>query len=264
MNTSDRFRSLHQGPEPLLLPNAWDAASAQVLVRSGAAAVATSSAALSWSLGWRDGGSLPPAELLSAVRRMARELPVPLTVDIEDGYSSDPAAVAALARELVALQVAGINLEDGVAAPELLAAKIAAIRADATCTGLFVNARTDVYLRDLAQGADAEAMAVERGRLYRRAGADGLFVPGLREPRVAGQLAGAVDLPLNLMLVPGLPTLTSLRDAGVRRISAGPAPFLAAYGALRAWSQRMLQGNWPVAEPAALSFDELQAWLVDG
>ncbi|MEO7886490.1 MAG: isocitrate lyase/phosphoenolpyruvate mutase family protein, partial [Polaromonas sp.] len=145
-----QFVQLHQAPHGvLLLPNAWDAASVKIFEASGAKAVATSSASLAWACGYADGGALPPDELLDAVARITRVLKVPLTVDMEDGYSQDPAEVGRLAAELVDVCAVGINLEDGSDAPALLADKIRAIRSALKGKPLFINARTDVYLRKL-------------------------------------------------------------------------------------------------------------------
>ncbi|WP_267960091.1 isocitrate lyase/phosphoenolpyruvate mutase family protein [Shewanella sp. AS16] len=146
------FTLLHSHRVPLLLPNAWDAASAALLQMAGAPAIATSSAALAWSLGYADGGALPRAALLHAVEGIMRVSKVPVSVDIEDGYSHEPRAVAALVADLLALGVVGINLEDGCRPPALLVDKIGAIRASASSREVFINARTDVYLRDLAAG----------------------------------------------------------------------------------------------------------------
>lgn len=122
------FRDLHHRHEVLVLPNAWDTASAHIQARAGAKAVATSSAALCWALGYQDGGALPVGELLSAIRRIVRALAVPLTVDIEDGYSDSPEEVAELAAEVLRCGAVGINIEDGTAPSEILAEKIQAIR----------------------------------------------------------------------------------------------------------------------------------------
>jgi 2-methylisocitrate lyase-like PEP mutase family enzyme len=235
----DSFFALHAADTPLLLPNAWDAASALLFEDAGARAVATSSASLAWSLGYADGGALPPQELLGAAGRIVRVLRVPLTVDMEGGYSDDAAEVASLAARLAQLGVAGINIEDGTRPPALLAAKIAAIRA-AAGPRFFINARTDVWLRGLAPAGEQVAMAVERARQYRAAGADGLFVPGLREPAQVASVAGQVELPLNLMAQPGMAAVPELAASGMRRLSLGPAPALAAYGAARTRVQAVL------------------------
>lgn len=227
-----RFRALHHQNEVLFLPNAWDAASAHIQVRAGAKAVATSSAALCWALGYQDGGALPMGELMSAIRRITRTLDVPLTVDIEDGYSDSPEEVAELAAEVLQHGAVGINIEDGAAPSEILAKKIQAIRSRTGAAGLFINARTDVYLRSLAQGPEAVAMVKARAEDYANAGADGLFVPGLAQAADTAQIASAARLPLNLMLLPGLPDMEKLRLAGMRRLSAGPALFLCAYAQL--------------------------------
>jgi len=198
------FRDLHHRHEVLLLPNAWDAASAHIQARAGAKAVATSSAALCWALGYQDGGALPVGELLSAIRRIVRTLAVPLTVDIEDGYSDSPEEVAELAAEVLRCGAVGINIEDGTAPSEILAEKIQAIRSRTGAAELFINARTDVYLRSLApEGPEAMAMVKVRAKDYASAGADGLFVPGLVQTADAEQIASATRLPLNLMLLPG-------------------------------------------------------------
>ena len=152
--------------------------------------------------------------------------------------------------EVVDAGAVGINLEDGAGAPESLAAKIRAIRARLGDTPLFVNARTDVYLAELAQGDAAVAMTIERLRLYRDAGADGGFVPGLTDADAARRIADAVPLALNVMAMPGLPPLDALRNAGVRRISAGPGVFKRAFAIGRDAVEAFLRGDFaPLAGP---------------
>lgn len=157
----DRFLALHAAPAPLLLTNAWDAASARLWQELGAPAVATSSAAVAWSRGYADGGVLPQPELLSSLAAIVRVTSIPVTADIEDGYSDDPQVVGRLASEVAATGAVGINIEDGAGSPDQLAAKIQAIRVALRGTPMFINARTDVYLRNLASGDAAVAMAME-------------------------------------------------------------------------------------------------------
>lgn len=229
-NSNQVFRALHCGSEPLLLPNAWDAASAVLLQKAGAKAIGTSSAALAWSLGYADGGALPRDELLAAIARLMRVISVPLSVDIEAGYSDDPSKVAALASNLVEMGVAGVNLEDGAQPPALLAGKIAQVRNNARCDGLFINARTDVYLRRLAPKEGSVLMTLERAKLYKQAGADALFVPGLAQTQALASISKEAGLPLNLMALPNMPPIGELVEAGMRRLSLGPAIFNSAYG----------------------------------
>jgi 2-methylisocitrate lyase-like PEP mutase family enzyme len=227
---AQRFRDLHHGPHLLVLPNAWDAASAAVVSHVGAPAVATTSAGVAWSCGWPDGDRLPAEEMLGAVRRIVRVVDVPLTVDIEEGCSSDPEAVGAFVSRLVDAGVAGINIEDGAGPPELLVRKLRAIRAALGSRDLFINTRTDVFLRGMASGDAAVEEVLRRAALYREAGADGLFVPGIKVlDEVRRVAAGAAPMPLNVMLVPGLPSREALYEAGARRLSAGIALSLEAY-----------------------------------
>jgi 2-methylisocitrate lyase-like PEP mutase family enzyme len=239
------FRRLHDG-ELLILPNAWDAGSARVIESRGAKAIATTSAGLAWSSGYPDGDALPTERLLAAVRAIARVIGVPLTIDIEGGYSNDPAAVARLVAEILDAGAVGINLEDGAGSPELLCAKIAAARESAGRAGvkLFINARTDVYLRDLAEDGDAVAEVGRRAGRYRAAGCDGLFVPGLSDGSEIEAIAAAIrPLPLNVMLVPGLPSNERLHRLGVRRLSAGSAIAQAALARVDRLADDLLAGR---------------------
>src|SRR5580658_925798 len=129
-NYRQRFRNLHRESGLLLLPNAWDAVTARLIESLGAKAIATTSAGLAWSHGYPDGNALPEDQLIAAIRNLQRVIRVPLTVDIEAGYSDDPVAAARLASRVLAVGVAGINIEDGAGSPELLCDKIAAIRDD--------------------------------------------------------------------------------------------------------------------------------------
>lgn len=256
---ASEFRFLHRRHGIFFLPNAWDAASACLAVKAGAPAVATSSAALCWSLGYADGGAVPKPELVAAVRRMTRVLDVPLSVDIEDGYSSDPQEVADLVGELHAAGVVGINLEDGEGPSERLAMKIQAIRSRHTLAGMFINARTDVYLRDIARGAEAVDLVNSRARQYAQAGADGLFVPGLANADECARVVASTELPLNLMVVPGLPSAERLGPLGVRRLTAGPWQFLASHGTLLRSTAALMNGDFGDLTTAPLTFGEMNA-----
>ena len=231
MPTDSNFRALHR--ELLLLPNAWDAGSARLFESLGAKAIATTSAGVAWSRGYRDADLVPAEIVLSLAREIARVIRVPLSVDLEGGYSDDPKEVAKLITQVLETGVVGINLEDGSASPDLLCLKIEAAKKAAESAGLdlFINVRTDVYLRDLAPEGKAVEEVLRRARLYRAAGGDGLFVPGLAEENEVEAIATAIaPTPLNLMLLPGLPSVDVLRQRGVRRLSAGSAIAQAALG----------------------------------
>ena len=216
------FRNLHAGGV-LRLANAWDAGSARLIESLGAPAIATTSAGVAWSRGYADGDQLPIDTLLTVVAEIARAIRVPLSVDVEGGYSDNPDVVAGNVVRLAELGVVGINLEDGAGTPATLCAKIACIKQVLAARGLdvYVNARTDVYLRGLAPPERRVEATLERAAQYRDAGADGLFVPGLVDAGAIRAIAAGAGLPLNVMLRPALPALDELEALGVRRLSAG-------------------------------------------
>jgi 2-methylisocitrate lyase-like PEP mutase family enzyme len=226
------FHALHRGPAPLILANAWDAGSARLIESLGAPAIATTSAGVAWVHGYPDGDALPVPLVIATAAAIARVIRVPLTMDIEGGYSDDPEAVGKLAAALIDAGAVGINLEDGGGTPDLLCAKIARIRRVAGELGvdLFINARTDVYLRGLGPEAGRVAETVARAARYREAGASGIFVPGLREPAEIRAVAEDAGLPLNVMAWPGLPAAAELARLGVRRFSAGSGISQALWG----------------------------------
>jgi len=239
------FRTLHEGPGLLMLPNAWDAGSARLIESWGAKAIATTSAGLAWSRGYSDGNALPGDQLLAATRDIVRAIRVPLSVDIEAGYSNDGRAVARLVVDILNLGAAGINIEDGVDSPDLLCKKIDAIRESTAHSGadLFVNARTDVYLRGMATGDAAVEEVIDRAARYHTAGSDGLFVPGLSEVGAMAAIAAAIKpMPLNIMAVPGLPPVEALQKCGVRRLSAGSAIAQAALDCTHRLAAGFLEG----------------------
>ena len=241
--TAAIFHQLHEGPQPLLLPNAWDAGSARLMESLGAKAVATTSAGVAWTHGYPDGDSLPVRLLMSTVSNIARAIRVPLTVDIEGGYSGDPATVEETVARVVEAGAVGINIEDGSSPPDLLCLKIErAMRAgEHFGVDLFVNARTDVYLRGLVPEDKRVAETLARAKLYRNAGASGLFVPGLRDPEEIRIIAAGAELPLNVMAWPGLPAAAELARLGVRRLSAGSGIAQALWGKAAALATDFLQ-----------------------
>lgn len=253
------FLAQHQTDAPLLIANAWDAASTVLWQHAGAAAIGTSSAALAWACGYPDGGPLDTDALLHKVDEIVRVASVPVSIDIEDGYSEDADAVAALVRQVAETGAVGINIEDGNAEPALLVAKIKAIRRALGTTPLFINARTDVYLRGMANGDTAVAMTLERLQQYADAGADGAFVPGISQIDEIAAVAAPRRLPLNVMTVPGLSPLAALQAAGVRRISAGPGLFQHAFSAGFEMARQFLAGDIRGNGTPALGYGQINA-----
>lgn len=216
------FRALHEN-RLLRLPNAWDAGSARLIESLGAKAIATTSAGIAWAAGYPDGNQMPPSLVLSISESIARVIQVPLSVDIEGGYSSDPAQVAALVVQLAERGVVGVNLEDGVEDADLLARKIGAAKEALAKAGLalFINARTDVYLAGLVEKPQRVAEVLSRSKRYAAAGADGLFVPAVTALPEITDIAAGTPLPLNVLAWAGLPAPDRLEASGVRRLSAG-------------------------------------------
>ncbi|WP_169946902.1 isocitrate lyase/phosphoenolpyruvate mutase family protein [Microbispora sp. H11081] len=246
---AETFRALHHGERPLVLPNAWDHASAAVLAAAGFAAVGTTSLGVAAAAGKPDATGATMTETLALARRLAR-LPCPVSVDIEGGFADTPEGVAGVAAELAALGVAGVNIEDGRPDGTLAdigerCETIAAVKSRAP--GLFVNARTDTFW--LGAGDLRETLA--RQRAFAGAGADGVFVPGVADGDDVRALAEAVDLPLNVLFLPGRHTVAGLAALGVRRVSTGSLLLRAALHAVRETARAVAGGgDVPAGLPA--------------
>jgi 2-methylisocitrate lyase-like PEP mutase family enzyme len=255
MGAMNSFVDLHHGPLPLLLPNAWDVASALAFVEAGYPAIGTTSQGVAAAHGVPDASHGTAAASLALARSLAR-LPVPVTVDCEDGHSDDPAEVGAYVAELAALGVAGVNLEDSAESrlvePDAFAAKVAAAKEAAP--RVFVNGRVDTYW--FHEDATVEA-TLARATAYVEAGADGIFVPGLTEPDAIRAIAATLPVPLNVLPVPGL-SLQDLGALGVRRVSTGSLPARVALAAAVAAAAAARDGS-PL--PESIPYDELQAIL---
>lgn len=264
MDTLDtQFRQLHH-EGLLILTNVADAAGARLVEQLGCKAVATSSAAVAWLHGYQDGNALPLERLVSTVESIARVITVPLSVDIEAGYSDDLARVAEVLDAVIAAGAVGINIEDGASPPELLVRKIEIARQVAERRGvkLFINARTDVYLKGLVPAEDRVAETLKRAALYQAAGADGLFAAGVTAEYEIAALCQGTPLPVNVLGLPGLPSPEALKALGVRRLSAGSriAEFL--YGAMATVTKSFLEtGTFDTRELKAFTYGEVNALL---
>jgi methylisocitrate lyase len=236
------FRALHKHGSPLILFNAWDAGSAQAVAKAGAAAIATGSWSIAAANGFPDGEKVDRNLHLDTIRRIAQAVDLPLTADLECGFSADAAGVGATVRLAIEAGAIGCNLEDSNPADASLrpadeaAARYEAARrsADQACPGFFVNARTDVFFQKPSEEHSMAMVeeALERGRAYAAAGADGLFVPFVTNLDLIRELASGSPLPLNVMRMSTTPSIADLTDVGVARISHGPYPYLVAMGAL--------------------------------
>jgi 2-methylisocitrate lyase-like PEP mutase family enzyme len=235
------FHALHR--DFLILPNAWDAASARITQDAGAKAIATSSAAVAWAHGAADGNVFAVSKLVTVIEEIARVVSVPVTCDAEAGYSDDLGKVGETITALVNAGAVGINLEDGKAPHEFHLKKIEAARNAAERAGvnLFINARTDVYLKQLVPAEQAVTETLRRAAAIKDAGASGLFAPGAVKPEEISAITEGAGLPVNLMAWPGLPKLPELKSLGVKRLSAATSIFNAAMEGARASAAAFLE-----------------------
>jgi 2-methylisocitrate lyase-like PEP mutase family enzyme len=268
---AEQLRKLHSGPRMLVLPNAWDVASARVLEELGYPAIATTSAGVAFSLGYPDGQRISRDEMLEVVARIARAVRVPVTADMESGYGTTTKDMAETAKAIVAAGGVGLNFEDVIGDTEssqvdtgLQTEKIRAIRETSALAGvpLVINARTDVYLMPIGPEATRFERTVERLRAYRAAGADCVFAPGVKERDLIEKLLKAVAAPLNILVTPGCPSIPELEKLGVARASIGSGVMRSALGLVRRIGKELLEtGKYASAFEGAIPFAEVNALL---
>jgi 2-methylisocitrate lyase-like PEP mutase family enzyme len=269
-NKAIQFRQLHRGPRALILPNAWDVASARIFEDAGFPAIATTSAGIAFSLGYPDGQRIPREEMLARIGRIARAVHVPVTADIEAGYGSSAEAAAATTVELIQAGAVGMNLEDASGNPDepLIDMQLAVEMIKAALTAaaqlnaqIVVNARTDVYL---LPGGDPDAdysEALRRLVAYCEAGAECVFAPGLKDANTIGRLVKAVNCPLNILAGPGTPSIPELEKLGVARVSLGSGPIRATLGLLRRAAEEIKTSGTYSAMEGAVPYAEVNKLL---
>lgn len=227
------FRKLHDRAKILVLPNAWDAASAKIFEAAGFPAVATTSSGVANSLGYPDGEAVSREEMLAAIARIARVLSIPLSADIESGYATEVDNLKETIRAVIEAGAVGINLEDGMhdgshqLFPVVVAvARIKAVRSVADSVGvpLVINARTDIFLHAIGEKSSRFEHTVSRANAYLSAGADCAFVPGPSDPDTIGNLAAAIKGPINVMVLPGVPSAPEAGEARSRAHQHGRWP----------------------------------------
>jgi 2-methylisocitrate lyase-like PEP mutase family enzyme len=248
------LRKLHSGPAILVLPNAWDVASARIFESAGFPAVATTSAGVANSLGYPDVQKIRGDEMLAVIDRIVKSVAVPVTGDVEAGYD-DPLATALA---LVDMGAAGMNLEDSVGETGALldmASQVRIIEQIRAKTDLVINARCDVYLMGVGDRATRFDRLVDRLNAYRKAGADCLFAPGVRDAETIGKLARAIDGPLNILATVGAPPVAELQRLGVARVSVGSGPMRASMGLTQRVAKELLeQGTYSSFTDGAIPY----------
>jgi 2-methylisocitrate lyase-like PEP mutase family enzyme len=300
---ASRLLELHHASQPLVLINAWDAASAAMVEHCGLPAVATSSAALANALGFPDGQYLPWEQMLEAVARICRAVKVPVTADIESGFAAGVAALETSITQIIHAGAVGVNLEDVMPAnaafkndsakqaeanvrhgsplfplPEQIA-RIQAARRAAQTAGihLVINARTDAYWQAGVEPAEAMRGTLERGKAYLQAGADCIFIPGLRNPdhiktvidHLSADLQNDVHQdaihrvsPVNILAGPGVPSIPELAKLGVKRVSYGSGPHRAAMGLLRRMAEEArTSGTFKALTEGAVPYEEMNGLM---
>jgi 2-methylisocitrate lyase-like PEP mutase family enzyme len=239
---ANAFRQMHRGPKILVLPNAWDVVSARIFEEAGFPAIATTSAGVAFTLGYPDGQKISREEMLARVTRIARAVKVPVTADVEAGYGNRPEDAASTALAVIEAGAVGMNLEDGtgdaarpLADLPLQLERIHAVREAAMKTKVLIvlNARTDVYLDQVGPEGTRYDEMLRRAVAFRDAGADCVFVPGVRDAETIGRLVKDVKCPVNILVGPGSPSVAELEALGVARLSVGSAIMRATLGVAR-------------------------------
>jgi len=265
---AETFRRLHRGKKILILPNAWDVASARVFEEAGFPAVATSSAGMMVSLGYPDGERIDRKEFVAAIRRIARSVSVPLNADVVSGFGRTPHEVVDTVKRVIEAGAVGINIEDSnhetkqLVTVERQVQKLEALKDLKESEGVpfVINARTDALLYGSADTRQRLAEAIERGIAYRKVGADCVYPMGLTDAASIDTLVRALECPVNVMVRKGLPSVSELERLGVARVSLGPSASYASMGLLKRASKELLeQGTYSTLLDGAITYDELNA-----
>lgn len=264
-----KFHALHHATETLLLPNAWDCTSAKIFEQAGFAAIATTSSGISWSCGYQDGEHIPPELMLKVISRITHQVSIPVTADIEGGYYRDMDKFAHFINDLIEAGAVGINLEDIHSQNKILndinhqAKEIALIKSIAKekKVNLFVNARTDAMEKVPGDLESKIKACIERAEAFADAGADGIFVPFVKEIETVARLKEAIRSPLNILFTDTLP-LSKLKQLKVDRISTGSRPILATLNLLKKAASEWRTGNdWSVFHNKDLTYPEINSFF---
>jgi 2-methylisocitrate lyase-like PEP mutase family enzyme len=257
------LRSLHRPGRPLVLVNAWDAVSARVIEKAGSEAIATTSAGIANACGYPDGQSISREEMLESVARICAAVSVPVTADMEAGYGETAEEMDRTVAGLLDAGAVGLNLEDGTGRPDAPlrdsarhAEKIRAIVAAGRRRGvsIVINARTDVYLRAVGPEGGRLEETIRRGEIYHDAGAACVFVPGLTDPSIIGNLVRRLACPVNVLAVAGTPPIAELARLGVARVSLGSGPARAAATLTQRLAEEVLSSGTYSALEGVLSY----------
>jgi 2-methylisocitrate lyase-like PEP mutase family enzyme len=261
------LRRLHRGPSILVLPNAWDAASARIFEDAGFPAIATTSGGVAFSLGYPDGENAPRDEMIDAIHRIARSVAVPVTADIEAGYGRRAKDVASTVKAVIAAGAVGINLEDGTRDQRKplreiaeQAERIRAAREAGAAAGvpIVINARVDVYLRRVGEEAERLSHTVRRAEAYLEAGADCIFPILAPDGATIAALAREIHGPINVIAGPGIPSIPELQRLGVARVSFGSGPMRASMAAVRRIAKELLaNGTYTALLGGAIAGSEM-------
>jgi len=269
---ADDFLALHHAPTILILPNAWDVASTKIYELEGFKAIGTTSAGLGATLGYADGEKMSLTENIEVVKRIVNNTTLPVSADIESGYSTSVEGVVRAAATVLDVGAVGLNIEDrtGNPAEPLLDKvfqqdKIKAIREMSVARGinLVINARTDACLIS-DNIALAISDAIGRGNAYKEAGADCIFIPdtGRLDKKTIAMFVKEIDAPINIYVTSTTPTINELQDLGVSRVSFGPRPMNALLGLLRKISREwMTEGTYSLTIDTSVSYSDVNQWF---
>ena len=268
---ADLFRQLHDRKRLLVLPNAWDVASARIFEEAGFPAIATTSAGIAYSLGYSDRERISRAEMAAVIRRIAEAVRVPVSADIEAGYGGRTSDVVETIESVLDAGAIGVNLEDAthnrrkalfdvaVQVDRIHAARSAAKKAGVP---LVINARTDVFLLSVGSEVERVDEVIRRANAYHRAGADCLFVPGVSDRSLIKVLVDSIPCPLNIIAGVGTPPAAVLRKLGVARLSVGSGPMRAAMGLTRRIAEELrTTGTYDALTEGAIPYAEMNQLL---
>jgi 2-methylisocitrate lyase-like PEP mutase family enzyme len=268
---AEAFRAMHTGAGAVLLPNVWDVASARIIEEAGFEAIATTSAGIAFAQGFPDGQKIPADQMVTAVAHIASAVRIPVTADVEAGYGQRPEDAARTARGVIEAGAVGMNFEDATGDGDhplteltLQLERIRAIRetGDELGVPIVLNARTDVYLLQIGEPSRRYDEAVRRLAEFRDAGADCVFVPGVRDAETIGRIVADLKCPVNILGVPGSPSVPELVKLGVKRISLGSGPMRSALGFLRKLAEQLKTSGtykWMEGAPSHAEMNKLMS-----